>query len=162
MNKNFSSFLRMGETWVVLRLFGKTPCFTARLSKKIFDWIDMVFSTKFHNSRRNIVKTWAFIRFWSLYPLFFIKFLFFTKWWSFKNYEKCFLFHLKSSFRSRNIQIFVHPSSPLFFPFSHCFRGWFKKYWSLWRHQLSKWELNTLCLIFWERNKVWHWNFIHW
>ena len=41
--------------------------------------------------------------------LFFIKFLFFTK-----NCEKCFLFHLKSSFRSQNIQIFAFSSSPLF------------------------------------------------
>ena len=30
-------------------------------------------------------------------------FYFFTKWYPFKNYEKCFLFHLKSSFRSRDI-----------------------------------------------------------
>ena len=37
--------------------------------------------------------------------------------------EKYFLFHLKSSFRSRDYQIFVFPSSPLFFPVSHCFRG---------------------------------------
>ena len=39
---------------------------------------------------------------------------------------KMFLFHLKSSFRSRDIQIFVFPSSPLFLPVSHCFRGWWK------------------------------------
>ena len=39
---------------------------------------------------------------------------------------KCFLFHLKSSFCSRDIQIFVFPSSPLFLPVSHCFRGWWK------------------------------------
>ena len=32
---------------------------------------------------------------------------FFTKWWHFKNYENVFLFHLKSSFHSRDIQIFV-------------------------------------------------------
>ena len=44
-----------------------------------------------------------------------------------QNYEKCFLFHLKSSFRSWDIQIFVFSSSPLFFPVSHCFRGWSKK-----------------------------------
>ena len=31
-----------------------------------------------------------------------------------QNCEKCFLFHLKSSFRSRDIQIFVFSSSPLF------------------------------------------------
>ena len=35
--------------------------------------------------------------------IFYQIFIFFT----FKNYEKCFLFHLKSSFRSRDIQIFV-------------------------------------------------------
>ena len=37
------------------------------------------------------------------------------------------IFHLKSSFRSRDIQVLVFPSSPLFlflwFPF-HCFRAW--------------------------------------
>ena len=37
------------------------------------------------------------------------------------------LFHLKSSFRCRDIQIFVFSSSPLFFPVGYCFRGWFKK-----------------------------------
>ena len=57
-------------------------------------------------------------------PLLFINFLFLTKWQTFKNKEKCFLFHLKSSFPSRDIQIFVFPSSPLFLPVSHCFRGW--------------------------------------
>ena len=34
-------------------------------------------------------------------------FYFFIKWQAFKNYEKCFLFDLKSSFGSRDIQIFV-------------------------------------------------------
>ena len=37
------------------------------------------------------------------------------------------LFHQKSSFRSQDNQIFVYSSSPLFFPVSHCARGWFKK-----------------------------------
>ena len=46
---------------------------------------------------------------------------------SFKNYNKYFLFHLKSSFRSRDIQIFVFSSSPLFFPVSHCRVGWSNK-----------------------------------
>ena len=53
--------------------------------------------------------------------LFFINFLFLTKWWLFKNYKKSFLFHLKSSFRSRNIQIFLFLSSPLFLSVSDCF-----------------------------------------
>ena len=39
---------------------------------------------------------------------------------------KMFLFHLKSSFHSWNIQIFVFPSSPYFVPVSHCFWGWSK------------------------------------
>ena len=38
-----------------------------------------------------------------------------------------FLFHLKSSFRSRDIQICVCSSSVLFLPVSHCFTGWSKK-----------------------------------
>ena len=43
-----------------------------------------------------------------------------------QKYGKCFLFHLKSSSRSRNIQIFVFPSSLIFLPVSHCFRGCLK------------------------------------
>ena len=39
---------------------------------------------------------------------------------------KMFLFHLKSSFRSQDIQILVFPSSSLFLPISYCFRGWSK------------------------------------
>ena len=34
--------------------------------------------------------------------------------------SKTVLFHVKSSFCSRDIQIFVFPSSPLFLPVSHC------------------------------------------
>ena len=45
-------------------------------------------------------------------PYFLSNFYFFTKWQLFKNYEKCFLFHLKSSFRSRDIQFFVIFSLP--------------------------------------------------
>ena len=40
--------------------------------------------------------------------------------------EKCFLFHLKSSFHSRDIQIFVFPSSTLFLPVSHGVGGCLK------------------------------------
>ena len=40
-------------------------------------------------------------------------FYFFIKWQAFKNYEKCFLFHVKISFCSRDTQIFV------IFPFPH-------------------------------------------
>ena len=59
-------------------------------------------------------------------PLFFKNFLFFTKWQPFKNYERSFLFHLKSYFRYWDIQIFVFPPSPLFLPVSHCLRTWSK------------------------------------
>ena len=51
----------------------------------------------------------------------------FTKWEPFKKYEKCFLFHLKSSFCSWDIQIFVFSPTPYSFPVSHCFRGWSKE-----------------------------------
>ena len=37
------------------------------------------------------------------------------------------LFHLKSSFRAQDIQIFMFLSSLIFSPVSHCFRGWSKK-----------------------------------
>ena len=43
-----------------------------------------------------------------------------------KKLRKMFLFHLESSFRSRDIQIFVFPPSPLFLPVSHCLRAWSK------------------------------------
>ena len=40
------------------------------------------------------------------------------------HYEKCFLFHLKSSFCSRDI--FCITNFPSIFPASHWLRGWFK------------------------------------
>ena len=43
-----------------------------------------------------------------------------------KNYKKCFLFHLKSSFHARDIQICGFSSSSLFLPVSHCFTCWSK------------------------------------
>ena len=43
-----------------------------------------------------------------------------------KTVKKCFLFHLKSSFHSRDIQFFVFLSVPCFLPVDHCFRGWSK------------------------------------
>ena len=58
----------------------------------------------------------------------------FTKWWPFKNYEKCFLFHLKTSFRSRDIQIFVIFSLP--FQTFQIQKG--KGKWNnLWCHELA-------------------------
>ena len=44
-----------------------------------------------------------------------------------KTMKNVFLFHLKNSFRSRDIHIFVFSFSTLFFPVSHCLRAWSKK-----------------------------------
>ena len=61
--------------------------------------------------------TWVFsckfVAYFQLCVRYFLSlFYFFTKWKPFKNYEKCFLFHLKSSFHPRHIQIFVIFSLP--------------------------------------------------
>ena len=65
---------------------------------------------------------------------------------------KMFLFHLESSFHSWDIQTFVFSSSPLFFPVSHCFRGWSKKNLKVYDiiNCLNK-NLITFCLIFWKK-----------
>ena len=86
-----------------------------------------------------------------LVPAIFYQTFISTEWYPFKNYEKCYLFHLKSSFRSRNIQIFVFPFSPLFLPVSQCFRGWSKinlVYDGI--NCLNKNLVTQFCLIFWE------------
>ena len=88
-----------------------------------------VFSTQVTQfSRLDYLRTHTFIslRYLKLASAIFYQIFIFTKWQPFQNYEKCFLFHLKSSFRSRYSQIFVFPSSPLFLPVSHCLRGWSK------------------------------------
>ena len=46
---------------------------------------------------------------------------------AFQKLIKSVLLHLKSYFRSEDIQIFVFSAFPLFFPVSHCFRGWIKR-----------------------------------
>ena len=48
------------------------------------------------------------------------------------------LFYLKSSFCSWDLQIFVISSSTLFLTVRHCFRSWSKINQSLWLHHLSK------------------------
>ena len=55
--------------------------------------------------------------------VFLSNFYFCTRWCPSKIYEKCFLFHLKSSWHPSDIQIFVFPSFPLFLPVDHCSRG---------------------------------------
>ena len=48
----------------------------------------------------------------------YLKLVYTICYWPFKIYEKCFLFHLKSSFH------FCPPLSFFFLPINHCFRGW--------------------------------------
>ena len=57
----------------------------------------------------------------------FIKFLFFHQMIPLQKLWKIlFLFHEKSSFRSRDNQVFVFLSFPLFLPVGYCFKGWSK------------------------------------
>ena len=68
---------------------------------------------------------------------------------------KLFLISSKRLFsfsRHSSFCIFVFPA---FFSVSLCFRGWYII------NCLNK-NLITFCLISWERNKVWHWSFVHW
>ena len=58
----------------------------------------------------------------------FYQILIFYQMIALQNLWKLFLFHLKSSFHFRDIQISAFLSSPLFFlPVRHCFRGWSRK-----------------------------------
>ena len=88
--------------------------------KLINDWIKMIH--KIHFSPETCKKHPHYLKLVSaiFYEIFILQ--------PFKNYEKCFLFHLKSSFCSQDIPIFLFLSSPLFLPSSrsHCFRGWSK------------------------------------
>ena len=57
----------------------------------------------------------------------FIKFLFFHQMIPLQKLWKIlFLFHEKSSFHSRDNQVFVFLSFPLFLPVGYCFKGWSK------------------------------------
>ena len=72
-----------------------------------------------------------------------------------QNHEKKFF----SSKKLLSIEIFkpLYFHLPLFFPISHCFRGWSKK-----RLKVNDID-NIFCLIYWEKNKVWwNWNSAHW
>ena len=83
-------------------------------------------------------------------------------WWnsdSSSKTEKCLLFHRKSSFRSRDIHIFVFLSSYLFLPAGYCFREWLKinlKVYDI----INCLNKNLLTHFVWHKN-VWHWNFVH-
>ena len=76
---------------------------------------------------------------------------------------KMFFIHLKSSFRSWDIQVFVFPSSPHFLPVSHCVRGCLKinlkvydvinclsmnliKYFVWYLGKEKRYDIETLCI----------------
>ena len=54
---------------------------------------------------------WYFVKFWDGLKLVFSIFILFNKWQPFHNDEKSIFFHLKSSFCSRDIQIFAFLTS---------------------------------------------------
>ena len=90
-------------------------------------------------------------------------FHFFIKRQLVKNYKKCFLFHLKSSFLSWDILIFVFPSSHLVLLFGHCFRGWLKTNLKVYDF-ICCLNKNLIMHFVWyleKEKKVWHWNFVH-
>ena len=70
---------------------------------------------------------------------------------------------LKSSFCSRDIHIFVFPSSPLFLPVTHYFKGWSKinlKVCDVIRC-LNKNLIITHFAWYLKKEKRRHWNFVH-
>ena len=91
--------------------------------------------------------------------LFFIKFLFLIKWYSFKNFEKIFLFHLKALFVLEIFKV-LHLCSPLFPTVSHCFRDWSKINLNVY-DIINCQNKNLITHFVWyleKEKKVWHWN----
>ena len=84
-----------------------------------FDWVTAKIWGRILNSvhTQNRLKV--------VFSIFLLFFLFHQKK-AFKNDKKCFLFHVKSSFHSRDIKFFVFPSSPHFCPVGHYRRSWLK------------------------------------
>ena len=91
-----------------------------KLNKKDFLVLKALYFRQTKQTSKNIANT----TFKSCVRYFLFSFFFFTKWQPLNNYEKCFLFHLKSSLQCQDIQIFVFLSSPLFYPVSHWLRRW--------------------------------------
>ena len=74
---------------------------------------------------------------------------------SFKNYERCFLFHPKNSFRSSDIQIFV-----FFLPVNQFLKAWSKI--NLKVYDVFNCLKKNFVWYLEKKKKVWHWNFGHW
>ena len=88
-------------------------------------------------------------------------FLLFSKWYHLNNNEKCFLLHLKSSFRYQDTEIFVFLTSPHLPPPSSLLRGWLKI--SLKVHEvINCLNKNLVTHFVWcSVRKRWRWNLIN-
>ena len=83
-----------------------TNGFIGKISKVALDFIFIWTGFLLESGQGSVIAV-RFLTLQSLCPLFFIKSLFFIKRQLFKHDGKCFLSHLKISFRSRDIQVFV-------------------------------------------------------
>ena len=88
------------------------------------------------NSRNplSVAKSFCWCSLKACVRYFFSFFYFFINWYPFKNWKQCFLFHLKSSFRCRDILIFVN-FSLLFHTFHIQNDKW--KWNNLWCHEFT-------------------------
>ena len=118
--------LNIWKVKILLSQEGNKKNFRSKILKKILA-LKALYNRHRKQTSKNIVDTTfkACVRYFYFFNFIYLLF-FFTKWQPLNNYEKCFLFHLKSSFHCQDIQIFVFPSSPLFVPVSHWLRGWWK------------------------------------
>ena len=80
-----------------------------------------------------------------------------------KNCEKCFLFYRNGCFHSRDVQVFLLPSTPSFplcWPLLNLQKLIEDKSWSLWCHHLSKLEFKTLTVK--ETSSTWRFDIETW
>ena len=81
--------------------------------------------------RWHILRSYCFaveVTFQACVRYFLFYFIFFHLMIGLQKLRKTLFIWSKSSFHSRDIQIFVLPSSPLFLPIGHCYRRWSKIY----------------------------------
>ena len=120
-----------------LHMYDWDTVFSTFLMKSIRATVSCLFVLKmfFSTNRQEnyITSTKIFLSLKLVSAIFYQVFIFFIKWQTFKNYEKCFLFHLKSSFCSRDIQIFVTSYLPF-----HTFQI-----------QKDKWKWNNYDVMNW-------------
>ena len=109
---NYKSNIYLDERFT-LHMYDWDNVFSTFLMKSIratescAKYLKMFFRTNRQENYITSAKESIFLSLKLVSAIFYQVFIFFIKWQTFKNYEKCFLFPLKSSFRSRDIQIFV-------------------------------------------------------